>query len=156
MEFNDVRTAVTAKGKGTVRTMEYSKALKTRKDVTDIVTKTTKMQCRYGCKYDNLGNVKEARETGALPTENQGLPKNTEWMEYPYFIKNINTGAIQLRCSLFDGNKTETQYYKNGVPCEKADIEALVLKNELPQPLKEGAVKPSIINIGIDKINSIK
>ena len=41
--------------------------------------------------YDNKASVKEARQNGDLPSENQGL-KGMEWVEYPIVKKSVKKG----------------------------------------------------------------
>jgi len=142
-----------AKG-GTIHTLTYTKELKTLKNVTDVITKTTKCQVQLNCRYDNLKAVKEARADGSLPAENQGLPKGTSWVEgSKALIRTDSTGKISLRCTKFNGNKGETTYYRNGQVVNKEEIKPLCYSSEFPV-YKEDKVTP-IFNIGIEKIDSI-
>lgn len=157
MEFNEVKDLVTGFTKGSIHTITYSKQLKTRKGVADVITKRSETQGRFGVDYDNIKTVYQARNTGELPTENAGL-SGMEWVEdgFPYFLKSQKTGKIQLRVSRVNSGNNKTTYYKNGVECQKADVEALCLKSEFPDYKKDDKVPHPIFNIGIEKIESIK
>ena len=153
VEINGIVSSI--KG-GTIHTLTYEKNLKTRKGVNDIVTKTVTTQVMLKVKYDNIRVVKEARSSGKLPVENQGLPKGTSWLDDRHiFIKSDKTGAVQLRCMKANGNKPVVEYRKNGVLVEKAEVEPLCLKSEFPV-YKDDFIKSPIFNIGIDKIVRLK
>lgn len=136
--------------KGTIHTMTYQKSLKTRKGITDVVTKTTKMQVRLGVRYDNITAVKEARNDGSLPVTNSGLASSLEWID-GNFIRNTKTGNIMLRVAYANGNKTVSEYRLNGKIVDKAEIEPLCLKSEFS--VSDSA--PTVINIGVEKIIEI-
>jgi len=156
MNYNEINAIVNAVKGGTIHTLTYQKQLKTRKDVTDVITKTTKTQVMLKTTYDNIKSVKEARANGDLPAENQGLPKGTSWADdRRIFIKSDKTGALQLRCMKAHGNKTVTEYRKNGVIVDKAEVEPLCLKSEFPVYNESKPASP-IFNVGIEKIISLK
>lgn len=155
MTYEQINKRINECKKGTIHTISYTKELKTRKGVTDKIEKRTKTQGRFGVTYDNIKTVKESREEGYLPAENAGLPKGTEWLDdRRLFIKSVKTGAIQLRVARANGNKTITEYYKNGVLVDKSEVEPLCLKSEFPDYTNK---TPSpIFNIGIEKVTEIR
>lgn len=154
MRYEEIMNIINNTGKGTIHTMTYGKELKTRKGVTAKISKKTVMQIRMGVDYDHLATTIEGRKDGTLPPENAGLNPSLKWVDKGRnFLINTKTGRVMLRVAYANGNPTKTQYYKDGVPVEKADIEALCLKSEIGSP---GKATPSVINISIDKIMSIK
>lgn len=150
MTYENISRTISKYGKGTIHTLTYGKALKTRKGVTDTVSKVTTMQCRFGVEYDNMKTTKEGRASGALPMQNAGLAPSLRWVN-ENFIENINTGAMMLRVANAYGNKTTTKYFRNGVDVERGDIEGLCLASEFSK-----GTTPSVMNIGIEKIIEIK
>lgn len=151
MTHEEAKKIVDSLKKGTIRTVTYTKPLKTRKGIEDVVTKTTTMQVRLGVKYNNMKAVKAAKAEGKLNHDNYKLEDTYEWLD-DNFIKNKKTGNVQLRMAYANGNKTITEYKKNGVVVEKVDIEPLCLKSETI--VKTDA--PTVFNIGVEKIISIK
>lgn len=154
MNYNEVKATIEAKKNGTIRTMSYTKTLKTRKDVTDVITKKTVCQVRFGVGYENIQAVKDYKAVHG-ETEKSGHLTGVEWMgDSRYFLTNAK-GQIQLRCSRANGNKTVSEYYKNGKLVDKSEVQALCLKSEFPV-YKEDAAPQPVFNISIDKIDSIR
>lgn len=151
MKYIDVKEKVEGFKKGTIRTITYSKSLKTLKGVSDVVTKTTTMQVRTGVNYNNLKAVKAGRMEGTIPVENQGLSPALEWVDNN-FIRNKKTGTIMLRVAFANGNKTKTTYYKNGKVVDKSEIIPLCLKSETAS---RDSI-PTVFNISVEKIDKIK
>lgn len=151
MNFNELNNIVSATKKGTIRTLTYTRPMKTRKGVTDSITKKTTMQVRFGVKYDNMASTKEGRANGTLPKENQGLLPCFEWYN-DNFIINTKNGNLMLRVAFANGNKTITKYYKNGIEVDKESIAPLCLASETASK----ASAPSVMSIGIEKILEIK
>jgi len=151
MTHVEAKAIVDTLKKGTIRTITYTRPMKTRKGVTDVIEKTTTMQVRTGVRYDSMKAVKEARADGSIPEQNQGLAASLEWIDNN-FIKNTKTGAVMLRVAYANGNKTTTEYRKNGQIVEKTDIAPLCLASET----KHSDSAPTVFNIGVDKIISIK
>lgn len=149
MNFNELKNIVTATKKGTIRTLTYSRPMKTRKGVEDIITKTTTMQVRFGVRYDNMASTKEGRANGTLPAENAGLAPSLRWVD-DNFIVNTKNGNMLLRVAFANGNKTVTKYYKNGVEVEKTAIMPLCLASETASK-----TAPSVMSIGVEKIISV-
>jgi hypothetical protein len=115
------------------------------------VVKNVKMVARAGISYDNIQNVKDKRESGELPEENQGLPWG-EWIEggYPYLIKHKD--EVYARLSLVQNNIPEVNYFIDGKPCTKEEALQFALASEKP---KEGE-KPDVININLKNIKELK
>ena len=154
MNYNDVKAAVEAKRNGTIRTMSYTKTLQTLKDVTDVITKKTTCQVRYGVKYDNIKVIQGYKATHEA-NEKTGHLQGVEWVDDKHNFVKSSTGKIQLRCTKANGNKSKTIYYKNGVPVDRAEIEPLCRKSEFPT-YKEGGTPRMVFNIGIENIDYIK
>lgn len=148
----EIRTFIDSVKNGTIHTMQFVRKLKTKKNVTDDLAKVETVQVSFGVDYDNKKAVIEARSNGQLPTENQGLAKNLEWVMFPFLIKNIITGEIQLRCNGLNTKKHEISYFKNGIQVAPAEIVNDCYANEvhltLPTP------RPTF-NIALDKILTI-
>lgn len=149
MTIDELKPIINSTKKGTIHTLTYSKPLKTRKGVTDVITKSSTVQVRFGIDYDNMRVTKEGRADGTLPVVNQGLAPSLRWIDNN-FIENTKNGNKMLRVSSAYGNKTVIKYYKNGVETTKEEIAPLCLASET-------AVHevPTVMNIGIEKIISI-
>lgn len=152
MNINEINSKINGFQKGSIHTLTYTKPLKTRKGVVDSITKVTTMQCRFGVRYDNMASVKEDRASGILPVENQGLAASLRWVD-GNIIENTKTGNLMLRVAHANGNKTVTQYFKNGIQVEKMDVEGLCLASEFKT---SSSPAPAVMNIGIEKIIDIK
>lgn len=150
MTLNEIKSAIAKLPDGRIRTLTYGKTLKTRKGITDVVTKRTVMQVQFGVCYDNKKSTIEGRANGTLPAENQGLKPNQEWVD-KYLIRNIQTGSMSVRISFVNNNMSTTEYKRNGVIVDKAEIVPLCLKSEV-----ESRGPISVLDIGIDKIIDIK
>lgn len=62
---------------------------------------------RPGIDYDNIGEVKEKRESGELPAENAGLPYG-QWFQFPYVVEH--NGRFHYRFVPRKGSKVNTIY----------------------------------------------
>ena len=149
MKHNEIESIVKGKAKGQFSNMKWHKELKTRKGVADVVTKESNAVVRFGVEYDNIADVKEMRENGELPSENQGLPWGV-WKQYPYTIEH--KGNEYLRCATVNNTKVHTQYFRNGNPISKAEAEEICLKSEFPT--NDKALE--IMTINMDNIDEIK
>lgn len=150
MNYSEINELIANNKRGTIHTMTYSKALKTRKGVADSITKRTTIQVRFGVDYDNMKSTIEGRANGTLPAVNQGLHPSLEWLDNGNLIRNVKTGSIQLRVANAHGNKTVTEYFKNGEKVSKEEIEPMCLASEFKSNSN------TVFNIGIEKIESIK
>ncbi len=133
------------KKKGQFGCVILNKPLKTRKGVTSTVSKISQITIRAGINYDNLAKVKEKRETGELPSINQGLAWGT-WEHYPYIISHNDKKYIRL----YPSGKPKEQYFVDKAPVCVNSIKELVLASELP---KEEI--PDCMTVCIDSIEDI-
>lgn len=108
------------------------RTLKTYKNITRDLKKESTYQVRLGVQYDNIKNVKQKREDGSLPTENQGL-SGKEWVEYPTILRSTKTGELYLRCSTIPNQPVKTKYYDGDKEISKDDVKPLCLALEFPK-----------------------
>lgn len=130
-------------------TVVYEKQLKTRKGVSQVITKKTRMSIRAGLDYDNMKAVQEKRETGELPEINQGLKWGT-WKNFPYLIEHKGQEYIRLYPN--PNGKTVTEYFVDGHPANLEEFQTLVLASELPK--KDGNM-PDCISIAFDNVKEL-
>jgi hypothetical protein len=130
----------------------WERPLKTRAAHKDkyIVKRTYGTALRFGVNYDAMGAVQEKREKGDLPTENQGLI-GRHWIIPNVILESDKTGKKLLRVSLAKNSTMETQYFLNGRPVQKSEIEQYVLKSEVENKHQN----MEVFDIGIDNIISI-
>lgn len=135
--------------KAQFRSVTYVKPLKTRKGVTQVITKKIRMSVRAGLDYDNMKTVQEKRETGELPAQNAGLQWG-EWKNFPYLIEHKGKEYIRLYPN-YNG-KTETTYFVDGQPAQLEEFQTLVLASELP---KTDGNKPDCISVSFDNVQTL-
>lgn len=149
MEKNILEIAMSKKGQ--FAALEWSRPCKTLKSCNDIITKrTTAHGVQLGVAYDNKAVVKEARESGDLPAENQGL-RGKHWIKFPYVLQNDHNDTKYLRISTTANTEYKTQYFRNGQPVEKKDIENILYSSE-----KKPGEKQAVFDIKLDNITNIK
>lgn len=149
MRISEVLQIIESLKGGQFHNIAWEKTLKTRKGITDTVTKKSSAIVRLGVSYDNKQAVIDKRENGELPSENQGLPYG-KWEIFPYLI--AHNGSFQLRVTTAKNTKVETQYFLNGEKVHKSEIAELVLKSEIPQP---NSTPIDVFNLKIENIVSI-
>lgn len=133
--------------KGRFANIEYTRQCKVKKSCSDVITKLTRVyNVRIGASYDNLREVKAARENGELPKQNQGLI-GLEWENYPVLLKNPKTQKKFIRLETAKNSVFKTEYFKNGKPIEKSEIESILLASE-----KQQGDKPVVMNINTEYI----
>ena len=88
--------------KGQFVSFETSRPLKMLKGMEQVI-KTSRFVARIGVKSDNIQAVKDKRESGELPAENQGLPWGS-WVEGQEGYVITHKGQLYLRCSKVKGN----------------------------------------------------
>lgn len=131
--------------KGKFASVTWTKTCDTLKTCPYTITKvTTAKNIRIGAQYNNLKQVKDNREDGTLPQENQGL-KGMEWTKYPVFLKGIKSGKEFLRIETAKNSQFNTQYYINGKQTDKSSILQYLKASE-----KKTGDMPPIINIGVN------
>ena len=136
--------------RGAYRAVIWERPLKTRKDVKDIVVKRTYgTGLRFGVCYDNMASTQKGRADGTLPAENQGL-KGREWLIPQLTLRSLKTGNTLVRLSLAQSSTFNTEYFKNGVKVDKAEIEPLVLKSEVASH-----EMPNVFDLNTDSILAI-
>lgn len=141
--------------KGQFGSASWSKKLKTKKGIVDIVEKIVKCKSvRIGVEYDRMKTVIEKRDTGELPAENAGLPWG-RWHLFPHIIAHKPKGAHEdsfyLRFSCSANTKFETLFLLNGLPATREQVEKLCPKSEFPE--KEET--PDVFNVKLDNMLEI-
>jgi len=131
MELAQVNQVMEIAPKGANIVLEWTRNAKTRKGAPQ-VRKMVRMVGRVGLTYDNIGAVKEKRENGELPKENQGLAEWAEWVKFPFLIKNKKSGQLYLR--LYKGtsakNPPHRQFIMDGQAVSFEAVEAHLLASE--------------------------
>jgi hypothetical protein len=132
MELAQVETAIETAPKGANIILEWVRPLKTRKGVTDNLTKSVRMVGRMGLDYNNVAAVQEKRESGELPAEPQPLPWGT-WYKFPFLIQH--KGAFYLRLYKGTSEKVhpESHFFRNGIEVKREEIAASLLASELDE-----------------------
>lgn len=131
MDIENIKETFKSK-KGANLSVVFDRQLKTRKGVTEAVTKVTRIVARGGVEYDNLGIVQEKRENGELPSENAGLPWG-EWVEYPYHIRHKDIDYARFYPASGIGFKPQVSYYLDGVEVSKDQVQHLCPASEFPK-----------------------
>jgi len=108
----------------------WTRTVKTRKEFASLaILKTVSAMVKAGIEYDNKASVVAKRESGELPTENQGLPWGV-WFDYPHVIEH--KGAYYLRFyPASEFGKMEVQFTLDGKPVTKEAIAQYCLASEL-------------------------
>jgi len=116
MKVEQVKQAIESTPKGSNIIVEWTRDCKTKKAVTDSITKSVRMVGRMGIEYENLKGVRIGRELGELPETNQGLAEWQEFEIYPYLLRHKAKGTQYLR--LYKGTSRtvthKTEWFKNG------------------------------------------
>ena len=105
-----------------------NRPLKVRKGKAEII-KHSEYTVRIGCDYEALKIVKDGRENGDLPSENQGMWG--EWIVFP--ILKVHKGNHYIRCTAVRGNencKPSVTFLRNGVPITVEEAKADALASE--------------------------
>lgn len=105
----------------------WTRNLKTRKGVSDIITKTVRCVGRVGLSYEKRASVQDARASGELPATNAGLPWG-QWLLFPYLIEH--KGNLYVRIYPVPGRAPKVIYKLNGRIVRRSEIEALCLASE--------------------------
>ena len=117
--------------------VSWSRPMKTRKGVTDTLTKSVRSTVMVGANYDNRECVQDARANGDAPAENAGLP----WGNWVEGLENRvieNKGKFYLRIypvKNADGTRRacKTIFRRNGEIVPKASLQALCLASEFAE-----------------------
>lgn len=150
MELNRIKRIVSNKQNGSFTSLLWERELPLRKENRGVhtVTKRSRAVVRFGVNYDNMGAVKEKRETGELPKENAGLPWG-KW-ETPNLIIEHNEKHY-LRCATSHANRPNTEYFLDGKKVSREEIEELCLKSAFSN--EEHA---DVFNVNCDNILAIE
>lgn len=146
---NIIEIALTKKGQ--FASAEWSRPCKTLKSCNhEIVKRTIASNIRIGANYENLQTTKDGRADGTLPSENQGL-RGLEWVNFPVVLKNPKTDRQFIRLETAKNSKFITQYFIDG---QETTIDEIA--NYLQASEKSSGEMPTVMNIGIDTIISLK
>lgn len=146
MTYKQTMDRINAK-RGAFRSILWERPLKTKKNVKDVIVKRTYgTSLRFGVEYDKMASTQKGREDGTLPAENQGL-RGRVWLVPNLTMKSLKTGNTLVRLSLAQNSTFRTEYFKNGVKVDKAEIEPLVLKSEVASH-----EMPNVFDLCVDNI----
>lgn len=149
MEVTTLESAIKSIKKGSFVDLTWTKQLKSRKENPINVYKVSNGVVRLGIAYDNSKAVKEKREKGEIPKENQGL-NGCEWLMYPYILKGKTSN--QLRVYTIPNSAISAKYYAEGKEITKEDAEKLCLKSEFSS--RTGDLE--CFNVKVDNIQKIQ
>lgn len=110
--------------------MSWLRPMKTRKGIVSSVSKQVSCVGRVGINHENRAAVQAARESGELPSTNQGLPWGV-WAFFPYFI--THNGNLYVRLYPVEGSKPDVVYFANGQPISKGEAILLCLASEFSE-----------------------
>lgn len=131
MTEDEVVAKLTA-AKGKFVTIYTERPVKTRKGVTDVIMKYTRMSgLRPAVEYDSTAAVKQGRADGSLPAENAGLQGKEHIGEDQLFLKSQKSGEVLVNLQVTKAFKSVSEYTFNGKPVEKAELQGMVLASEL-------------------------
>lgn len=136
MNNSSLLSTVQNTAKGVFVPITWERDCHTRKGVTVNVRKRTSGVVRVGIDYDNVRDVRDGRENGTLPAENNGLPWG-QWEVFPlsilhkecrYFRFYFATGADGKR------DRLHVSYFLDGKPIEKEVLKemGICLAKEFP------------------------
>ena len=125
-----------------------------------LLTKYVVAVGRLGLDYQNLKSTKNKITEGIIDPNNP-LPWG-EWVEgyFPYLIQHTPKGETEMKFYLriyFGslGIKPKTQYYLNGKPITRKELEELVEKKWVSKSVLESSNADSMITVGIDNIKKL-
>ena len=129
MNHNQVMQAISETPKGANIIVSWERPAKTKKSFQGIVNKQVRMVGRIGVQYDNLKAVKEKRESGELPAENQGLAWG-QFLVYPYLIGHKGKEYLRLYHGTSKIPYNTAKFFVDGTEVEKSAIEDILLASE--------------------------
>lgn len=101
--------------------------MRTRAGVSATVTKEVRATVRAGISHDARQAVREARESGAAPAENAGLPWGI-WSAFPYVISH--KGEDYVRLYPVPNSRPRVRYRVNGAVATREQVESLCIASE--------------------------
>lgn len=138
--------------KGTFATIQYSRAVKVKKN-SPMITKVTRARnVRIGAQYDALKAVQLAKGVNSTQEAhelNTGL-KGFKWDVYPTVLHSVKTNKQYIRVETNNNTLFETTYIMDGKVVNKADVEQYMLASE-----KSKGDMPVVLNIKLDTISYI-
>ena len=126
------------------------KQMKVKKGQEPII-KHSEFVGRIGVEYDNMNSVKEKRDSGELPEENQGLPWG-KWVNYPYTIEHNGNLYIRVSTTKNKSQKGKIKFYRNGIEISVEEAKQACLASEFPKNKSD----LDIFNLNVDNIIKIK
>jgi len=146
MKIDELKSKIHSYNKGSFRTMETCKPLKTLKSQSaHSVMKISRRTVRLGVQYDHLKAVQAKRESGELPAVNQGL----KWGEYVkgeegYLITHKGNTYLRVTSS---PNKAKTTYLIDSKVSTEEEAKKLCLASEF-----RSGERPDVMNINVEHI----
>jgi hypothetical protein len=117
--------------KGQFVRIAIKREMKTRKGMPTII-KSSKLTVRIGVDYSNIASVKEKRENGDLPSQEESTLPWGHWVDglFPYVIEH--KGEYYVRCTVVNNpnSHSETHYFINGQEKSRDEIESMCLASE--------------------------
>lgn len=115
--------------------IQWARTLKTLRNVSEVITKRTTCYVRAGIEYANLKSVREAIAEGERG-EVGPLRGADQWVEYPFIIRNANTGELKVRLypATFQNLPRRTEYFIDGRPATFDEVRPLCRASEFPTP----------------------
>ena len=119
--------------KGVNVRLSWKRNCKVKKTCQDLIEKATVAVGRLGIDYNNQASVIEKRENGELPEEAQPIwGGKGAWVIFPYLFRHTVTNKLYMR--LYNGTsktaKPTVQFYRNGDPVSKSELETVLLASE--------------------------
>lgn len=108
----------------------WNRPAKVRKGCAVEITKEVRCVARVGVDHEHRAKVQAARESGELPSENQGLPWG-QWLLFPYLI--THKGKLYLRIYPVEGRRPHVIYRMNGQIVSKEEIKQFCLASEFSE-----------------------
>lgn len=122
--------------KGQNLSATWERPMKVRKASGDIsITKITKAVVRGGIDYDNMATVKEGREDGTKPEENNGLPWG-EWAAFPFHITHKEQDYLRMYPASGINFTPNVTYVMDGKEVGMDIVEPLCLAGEFEKNKK--------------------
>ena len=125
-----------------------------------LLTKYVVAVGRLGLEYQNLKSTKTKILNGDIDPNNP-LPWG-KWTEgyFPYLIEHTPKGTTELKYYLriYFGSLSispKVQYYLNGEPVTRKELEELVEKKYFSKTLLESTNADSMVTVGIDNIKKL-
>lgn len=142
--------------KGQFVGLNWVRPLKTYKGESRKVTKSVRTVVQIGASYDNRASVKDARESGELPSENAGL-SGKEWVQYPIILRAVKTGKLYLRVypvrdAAGNARSCKTIYKVDGEMVRRDDAKAICLAGEFsssPKPF-------DCYDVSVDSLTAVR